>query len=123
MNTIRASLSVASACAFLALTGCASTDQSPYAWSQGWRKAEVLAVQTAAEMERPGFSSCVRSASSHQLATTRFAVVKYRQMSRTQRRAVPLQAGEKVAPGDAVYVKADDCSTPIVHRTASIRPG
>jgi hypothetical protein len=33
-------------------------------------------------------------------------------MSRTQRRAVPLGAADKVTPGEAVYVKAGDCNTP-----------
>lgn len=70
-------------------------------------------------MDRPRYYNCVRNASPEQLATTRFAVVKYRQMSRTQRRAVALQAHDKVAPGDAVYVKADDCKTPLVHQSPS----
>ena len=98
-----------------ALSGCASvgSDKGEYAWSEGWREAQVIAVQTAAEMDRPRFYTCVREATPEQLATTRFAIVKYRQMSRSQRRAVPLRANERVAVGDAVYVKLGDCSTPL----------
>ena len=43
--------------------------------------------------------------------TTKFAVVKYRQFSRTQRWAVPVEPGHAFAAGQAVYVKVDDCST------------
>lgn len=105
------------------LAGCASpVYEGKYDWHEGWREAEVVAVQTAAEMERPRFFTCVRQATPGQLATTRFAVVKYRQMSRTQRRAVPLQPGDTAAVGESVYVKAGDCQAPLVHQSANLRP-
>lgn len=45
----------------LALAGCASEPyEGKYAWSDGWRKGEVVAVQTSAEMKRPRFHACVR---------------------------------------------------------------
>lgn len=107
MKVVQLARSVGGATALLALVGCASTPyEGKYEWSEGWREAEVIAVQTAADMERPRFYTCVRNATPEQLATTKFAVVKYRQMSRTQRRAVPLQAGEAVAVGESVYIKA-----------------
>lgn len=110
------------AISLVALAGCASSlYEGKYEWSEGWRKGEVIKVQTAAEMERPRFYECVRNASPQQLATGTFAVVKYKRMSRTQRRAVPLQPGEKVRVGDAVYVKVDDCTTQLVARTAGAR--
>lgn len=115
MKTIRVPFYLAGA---LLLTGCASTVyEGKYDWSEGWRKAEVMAVQTAPEMERPRFFTCVRQANPEQLATTRFAVVKYRQLSRNQRQAVPLQPGESAAVGESVYVKAGDCQAPLVHQT------
>lgn len=111
MKVIRAAFYLGGA---LLLTACASTvHEGKYLWSEGWRKAEVVAVQTAAEMERPQFYTCVRTATPEQLATARFAIVKYRQVSRTQWRAVPLQPADKVSSGDAVYVKVDDCTAPI----------
>ncbi len=111
MKVIRASFYLTGA---LFLTGCASTVyEGKYAWSDGWRKAAVVAVQTVTEMERPLFYTCVRSATPEQLASARFAIVKYRQVSRTQWRAVPLQAADKVSSGDVVYVKVDDCTAPI----------
>lgn len=124
MKAIRTTLHLLSAFSLLALAGCASVVyEGKYDWSEGWRSAEVVAVQRAAEMERPRFHKCVREASPEQLATTRFAVVKYRHMSRTQRRAVPLGAADKVAPGDPVYFKEGTCNTPLVHRTAGTRAG
>lgn len=119
MKVLQLARTVGGAVAMLALAGCASTIyEGKYDWSEGWRKAEVVAVQTASEMERPRFHKCVRKASPEQLATTRFAVVEYREMSRTQRRAVPLQPGETAAVGEAVYVKAGDCRAPLVHQSA-----
>ena len=124
MNPVRTTLQLVGALALFTLGGCASVVyEGKYPWSDGWRSAEVVAVQTAAEMERPRFHKCVRNASLEQLATTRFAVVKYRHMSRTQRRAVPLGAADKVAPGDPVYFKEGDCNKPLVHRTAATRAG
>ena len=104
------------------LTGCAATVyEGKYDWNEGWRKAEVVAVQTAAEMERPRFFTCVRQASPEQLATTRFAVVKYREMSRTQRRAIPLQPGDSAAIGESVYIKVGDCQAALVHRAGQLK--
>lgn len=111
MKAIRAPFYLAGT---LLLTACASTVyEGQYAWSEGWRKAEVVAVQTAAEMERPQFYACVRTATPEQLATARFAIVKYRQVPRTQWRAVPLQPADRVSSGDVVYVKVDDCTAAI----------
>ena len=108
---------LAAGLALLAVTGCASAPyEGEYAWTDGWRKGEVVFVQTAAEMKRPWFYTCVRSASAEQLSTTKFAVVEYREMSRTHRHAVPLQAGDTFAAGEPVYVKVDECSAPLVLR-------
>ena len=107
----------------LSLAGCASTlYEGKYAWSEGWRKGEVVAVRTAAELERPRFYTCVRNASPEERAGANFAIVKHRAMSRTHRRAVLLQPGREGAAGDAVYVKADDCNAPLVLRASADRP-
>jgi hypothetical protein len=117
MKAVQQTRLLVAGAAFLALAGCANTPyEGKYAWREGWRKAEVIAVQTAAEMGRPRFYTCVRRAGAEELATTKFAVVKYRQLSRTQRHAVPLRDGDNVAAGDKVFVKADDCKTPLVHQ-------
>lgn len=102
-----------------ALAGCATVYEGRYDWKEGWRKAEVVDVALASEMERPRFYECVRGAQPHQLASTRFAVVKYIEMSRTRRRAVPLQPGSTVREGDAVYVRVTDCATQPAPRPAS----
>lgn len=117
MKVVQLPRCVGVAAALLALAGCANAlYQGKYEWSEGWREAEVVAVQTPADMERPRFYTCVRNATPEQLATTRFAVVEYRQMSRTKRRAVPLQPSDTAFVGEIVYIKASDCSTPLVHR-------
>ena len=124
MKAVRIPLYLAGALGLLALAGCASTPyEGKYAWEEGWRKGEVVAVQTAAEMVRPRFFTCVRQASAEQLASTKFAVVKYRQMSRSQRRAVPLQPGDTAAVGERVYINAGDCNTPLVHQSSRSRTG
>jgi hypothetical protein len=123
MKTTLCGRLAAGALCMLALAGCASTTyEGKYAWSDGWRKAQVVSVQTAAEMERPRFYTCVRNASPGQLASVRFAVVKYRQIRRTHQYAVPLQPDARVAAGDAVYVKAGDCKAPLVERASAERP-
>jgi hypothetical protein len=104
------------------LSGCASTVyEGKYDWADGWRAAEVVEVTTAAEMERPRFYECVRKATLQQAESGKFVVVKYRQMSRSQRRAIPLQPSQSFAPGDTVYVKAGDCGTPLVTREGEPR--
>lgn len=112
MKVVQTPAYLAAVMGLVALAGCASPRyEDKYAWSEGWRKAEVVSVQTAAELERPRFYTCVRNAGAEQSATTSFAVVKYRQFSRTQRWAVPVEPGHALAAGQAVYVKVDDCST------------
>ena len=113
----RTALRLLALCASAAfLTGCATVYEGKYEWSEGWRAAEVVEVTTVAEMERPRFYECVRKATPGQAASGKFVLVKYRQMSRSQRRAIPLQPGQSFAPGDPVYVKVGDCATPLVSR-------
>jgi hypothetical protein len=114
VRAVRAAVGVAAAAS---LAGCASSVyEGKYDWRDGWRAAEVVRVQTAAEMERPRFYECVRKASPEQLANTRFAVVKYRAMSRTRWRAVPLPPGSRVAAGDRVYVDVGNCGATVADR-------
>lgn len=124
MEVVQLTRLIGGATTLFALASCASAPyEGKYDWSEGWRKAEVVAVQAAADMERPRFYTCVRNAAPEQLATMKFAVVKFRQMSRTQRRAVPLKPGETVAAGETVYIKANDCSAPLMHREGQSQPG
>lgn len=118
MKTVGSVSQLASGLALFALAACASAPyEGKYAWSDGWRETEVVGVQTAAQMVRPQVYTCVRSTSTEQLATTKFAVVKYRRMSRVQRRAVPLQVDDKVAVGQKVFVKVNDCNTLLIHQS------
>lgn len=62
-----------------------------------------------------------QASTTRHVATTRFAIVKYRQMYRTQERAVPLQPTDRFAPGDVVSVKVDDCTSPIAAASSNPR--
>lgn len=100
----------------LALLSCATVSAEKFAWRDGWREAEVVDVLLGSEMARPHFFKCSRPATAEQLATTRYAIVKYRSMSRVRKRAVPLEPSATFARGDALYVNVTDCSTVPVRR-------
>lgn len=104
--------------ATLTLAGCATVYEGRYPWSDGWRSAEIVEVVKATEMARPQFFECVRKATPEQLANARYAVVRYRLVSRTQNSAVPLREGETYAPGDRVYFQAGRCDASLVRRSA-----
>ena len=117
LRTLTAALGV------LASAGCATAPfEGKYAWSEGWRKGQVVAVQKPSELQRPSFYNCVRNASLEQRATGRVAVVKYRQTPRRRLHAVFLQPDDKVAAGDDVYVKVDACETALVQQAGPARP-
>jgi hypothetical protein len=118
MKSLRSAGVVAAVLAALALGGCATTVyEGKYDWGEGWRKAKVVQVQTAAEMARPAFYTCVRNASAEQRARERFAVVEYRRTSRTLRHAALVRPGDQVGVGDTVYVDVDDCARPVAAAT------
>lgn len=118
MKTRHTSMTAVLVAAILS-SGCAATVyDGKYEWNEGWRAAEVVEVATASEMERPRFYDCVRQATPEQLATTKFVVVKYRSMSRTQRRAVPLAEGQTLRAGDPVLVRADKCDAAVARQRA-----
>lgn len=71
-------------------------------------------------MDGPRFHDCVRKGTPQQLATSKFVIVKYRQMSPTNRRAVPLHEGQLFNPGDLVYIQAGNCETPVVPRVREV---
>ena len=113
MKSTHALLATAVLGAFLG--GCATTDEGPFAWSQGWRKGEVLDVVKPASMARPRFFRCIREADPAQLQSD-FLVVKYLQMGRARQTAVPAPADGHLRQGDLVYVNLEDCHLPVVAR-------
>lgn len=113
---MRPALLLPVAAAVLLLAGCetfqeGSLYEGRYDWRQGWRKGEVVAFDTAAGLDRPGSPECVRRDPREQLATTMFAIVAYRDLAETHRRAVPLEPGSAMARGDPVYLNIVDCRT------------
>lgn len=103
------------------LSACATADDGPFSWYEGWRKAEVLEVARPADMQRPRFFKCIRNADPRDSAAT-FVVVKYLERGRAKRTAVHAPAGDAFRVGDLVFVNIGDCSLPPVRRQTSPRP-
>lgn len=101
----------------VALGGCATSDEGPFAWSEGWRKGEVVEVVKPADMERPRFYKCAREADAQEFKSD-FVVVKYLERGRAKRTAVPAPPGQRMQQGDYVYVNLGDCRLPAVARAS-----
>lgn len=102
--------------AAIMLGGCTTVYEGKYAHDAGWREAIIQKVGNASEIETPQFSDCRKSMPTHQLAATRFALVTFKHMGRSQMRVVPLQAGGPATVGAMVYMNAVDCSLPMAPR-------
>lgn len=100
------------------VSGCAATAyEGKYDFSDGWRKAEVIEVSPASDLERPDFFTCVRQADPQQRSGGQFVVMKYLRMGKAVQHAQPLQPGQRWSPGDRVYVNLSDCKGEIVARS------
>ena len=98
------------------LSGCATIYEGKYAFEDGWREAVIQKVGSASEIATPQFSDCRENLSPQQLAATRFALVAYQRMGRTQRNVVPLRANDTPTAGHAVYMNVTDCNAPLMRR-------
>jgi hypothetical protein len=99
-----------------ALSGCATRYEGKYAHEDGWREAVIQKIGGASDIATPQFSDCRDNLSAQQLAATRFALVAYRRMGRTQRNVVPLLPNDPSTAGQAVYMNVADCNAPLVAR-------
>ncbi|CAN7214524.1 hypothetical protein LJR066_000628 [Acidovorax sp. LjRoot66] len=106
-----------SAAAVLA-TGCATPVYENYLpWSEGWRLGKVSRAEATAD----DFAFYKRRCRANQLEGTpaRFAIVQWRDVSRSRWTIALLPEDVAVAAGDLVYVKVWDCSTALVKREKS----
>lgn len=99
---------VLSAC-LLALGGCATSQEGPYPFSQGWREARVERVLDADELEKPWFWSCTRGTSASQREGHRYVILSFRSFGRRQYSLVEHEAGMNLRPRHQVYLQVSAC--------------
>lgn len=104
--------------AMLSLSGCSTltSHEDSHPFSDGWRKGKVLDVGTEQGLRRAKFRDC-RDDGTARSPATRYAYVEYRRTHLRQWQVVPMAAHQSLQPGDLVYVKIDDCSTPVATET------
>ena len=104
---------VAAALGAAIATGCVSTLYNGHLdWRDGWRPGRVVAVGSGESMAKEMSSLCRRafpSVSPDSILVT----VRYRRDDRYAWRTVPAPTSRPLAPGDAVYVNALDCTAPL----------
>lgn len=101
------------------LAGCSTVYDGGYAFDDGWRKAEVLRIAKAADIERPQFSDCRDGVSAEMLASGQFAVLTFNRMGRSRVHVAPVQVGTQWRKGDLVFANVTNCATAFVSRSAS----
>lgn len=99
-----------------ALTGCASMEEGPYRFPDGWRHAKVVEVLSGAEVKRPQFWTCLKGVAEQDRLRRTYVIANYRGVNRHQDRLVPLPDGEVLRPGDKVHLNVSSCDNAIVKR-------
>lgn len=121
MNFKRCCVLCALACVLGVLSGCATIYEGRYAFSDGWRKAQVEEVGMASTLRGSALSDCRSTATTEQLATGTFALLAYADFGHLKRRIVALPSHTRFEAGDAAYVKLRSCSGDVVLQTTSHR--
>ena len=99
------------------LSACTTLLDGHYDYRDGWRRGKVVAVIRGAEVERPGYWSCLRQVPAAQRAATSYVLVLYPVTGRASRtRLVPRMPGVDVTPGDRVLVNLARCDGALVRR-------
>lgn len=99
-----------------ALSGCASTEEGPYQFSDGWRHATVEEILPGEDVKRPRFWSCLRDVPESERLARTYVVASYRGPHHRQRHLVAAPVGESLRPGDKVHLHASACENAIVKR-------
>ena len=100
------------------LVGCASTDEGPFPFSDGWRKARVERIVQGADIEKPSFWRCTRHTTAAERSKEVYALISYRDMHHRRRRMASITDALAVRPGEEVYANISRCSDSIVHADA-----
>lgn len=98
------------------VSGCASMDEEPYRFSDGWRHAKVVKVLQGIDVKRPGFWDCLKGVPEQERLQRTYVVANYRGVNRHQDRLVPAPSGETLRPGDRVHLNVGTCEGAIVKR-------
>lgn len=99
-----------------AVTGCASMEEGPYRFSDGWRHAKVVEVVPGADVKRPRFWECLRGVSEQDRLRRTYVIANYRGVNRHQDHLVPLPDGEVLRPGEKVHLNVSTCENAVVKR-------
>lgn len=99
-----------------ALGGCASTEEGPYQFSDGWRHGTVEEILRGEDVKRPRFWTCLRDVPEPERLARTYVVASYRGPHHRQRHLVAAPAGESLRPGDKVHLHASACENAIVKR-------
>jgi hypothetical protein len=96
-------------------TACSTFDDGPYAYGQGWRRAQVLEVSDGRSAPALGGKDC-RSAQPANASSARYAVMSYSYGGNPNTRAkriVPVQDGIALGVGSWAYINVLDCAQPL----------
>lgn len=97
------------------LQGCTTLYEGKYDYRDGWRKARVVQVAPASQIQRPDFFRCIRNATPEQRERQLFAVVTFRGYEKSVKRAVQVAPSVHLEVGETVYVNPSSCDGPVVH--------
>jgi hypothetical protein len=97
------------------LQGCTTLYEGKYDYRDGWRKARVVQVAPASQIERPDFFRCIRNATPEQRERQLFAVVTFRGYEKSVKRAVQVAPSVHLEVGETVYVNPSSCDGPVIH--------
>lgn len=97
--------------ALVLLAACTTLYEGRYDFRDGWRKGEVIRIESADKVPQNVRQRCqVPDSASAAASASMAAIVKYRNFNRVRNVAVPVQAGQS-GVGDAVLFNAEDrCS-------------
>lgn len=97
----------------LLTTGCATPVYENYLpWADGWRIGKVSRIEATADDF--AFYQCRCGANFFDGKQTRFAIVQWRDVSRSRWTIARIPQGMSLVAGEEVYVKVWDCSAPLV---------
>ena len=101
------------------LQGCTTLYEGKYDYRDGWRKARVVQVAPASQIQRPDFFRCIRNAAPEQRERQLFAIVSFRGYEKSVKRAVQVAPSVHLEMGETVYVNPSSCDGPVIHTSAS----
>ena len=99
-----------------AVAGCASMDEGPFKFSEGWRDARVEEVIAGSDIKNPRFWKCLRDIPQEERLRRTYVVGSYRGPHHRQKHLVAAPAGEALRPGDKVHLHASACENAIFKR-------